>query len=60
MHSDSVSIFLSEAMENMHTVWKTILWITQGSGVAGMAVEKVPENLGQFYKETFWQTWDQK
>lgn len=56
MHSDSVSIFLSEAMENMHTVWKTILWITQGSGVAGMAVEKVPENLGQFYKETFWQT----
>ena len=46
----------TEAMENGHIVWKTMLWIARSSGTAGMAVGKGPENLVQGARETFWQT----
>lgn len=54
MHPDGMSSFLFEATENGHVVWKTTLWIARSSGIAGMAVEKGPENLVQGARDTFW------
>lgn len=48
--------FLSEAMENGHIVWKTILCLARSSGIAAVAVENGPGNLVQGARETFWQT----
>ena len=59
VHPDGASSCLSEAMENSHTVWKTILQIARSSGIAGIAVEKGPENLVQGARET-WQMRGQK